>query len=66
MRLIPEELSNYMINSKGKSVPIREIGWGEKGETPTHLIVRLSASHGEAYVGDITNRLWIDNVKFVY
>lgn len=66
MRLIPEELSNYMINSKGKSVPIREIGWGEEGETPTHLIVRLSASHGEAYVGDITNRLWIDNVKFVY
>ncbi len=66
MKLIPFELSNYMINSKGVSVPIREIGWAEPDEIPTHIIVRFSASHGEAYVGDIVNRLWIDNVKFVY
>ena len=66
MELIPYEVSNYMINSKGKSVPIREIGWGNGDETPTQLIMRFSASHGEAYVGDIVNRLWIDNVRVVY
>ncbi len=66
MKLIPFELSNYMINSKGESVPIREMGWAEPDEVPTHVIVRFSASHGEAYIGDIVNRLWVDNVKFVY
>lgn len=66
MKLIPEELSNYMINSKGVSVPIIETGWAEQGETPTHIIIRFSASHGEAYVGDIANRLWVDNVKILY
>lgn len=66
MKLIPEELSNYMINSKGVSVPIIETGWAEQGETPTHIIIRFSASHGEAYVGDIANRLWVDNVKIIY
>ncbi len=66
MKLIPQELANYMINSKGKSVPIQEVGWGNGDETPTHVIVRFSASHGEAYVGDTVNRLWVDNVKFAY
>lgn len=66
MQLIPPELSNYTVNSKGKSVPIREIGWGTIDEKPTHLIMRFSSSHGEAYVGDIANRLWVDNVKMIY
>ncbi len=66
MQLIPEELSNYMVNSGGKSVPIREIEWGTADEQPTHLIIRFSSSHGEAYVGDIQNRLWVDNVKIIY
>lgn len=65
MGLIPVELSNYMINSKGKSVPIIESGWGEADEVPTHIIIRFSSSHGEAYVGDPSNRLWIDNVKLI-
>ncbi|MEG0890469.1 MAG: PCMD domain-containing protein [Bacteroidales bacterium] len=66
MRLIPEDLSNYTVNSKGKSVPIKEVGWGTKDEKPTHIIIRFSSSHGEAYVGDITNKLWVDNVKLLY
>lgn len=66
MKLIPEELANYTINSKGASVPIREIEWADKDDTPTHIIIRFSSSHGEAYVGDTANRLWIDNVKMVY
>lgn len=66
MQLIPLELSNYTVNSKGKSVPIQEVGWGTTDEKPTHLIMRFSSSHGEAYVGDITNKLWVDNVKMIY
>lgn len=66
MQLIPAELSNYAVNSKGKSVPIQEVGWGTADEKPTHIIMRFSSSHGEAYVGDITNKLWVDNVKMIY
>ena len=66
MQLIPEELSNYMINSKGESVPIIETGWGNLNDEPTHIIMRFSSSHGEAYIGDINNKLWIDNVNIVY
>lgn len=66
MQLIPAELSNYTVNSKGKSVPVREMGWGGSAEAPTHIIIRFSSSHGEAYVGDIVNKLWVDNVKIIY
>ena len=67
MRLVPQELEQYTVNSKGESVPIKEIEWDDSGtEIPTHIVLRLSASHGEAYVGDITNKLWVDNIKFVY
>ncbi|MCI1720453.1 MAG: PCMD domain-containing protein [Bacteroidales bacterium] len=65
MGLISSELSNYTINSKGKSVPVQEIGWASASERPTHIIIKFSSSYGEAYVGDISNRLWIDNVKIV-
>ena len=65
MQLIPEELSNYMVNSKGESVPILEQSWGNLDEVPTHIIIRFSSSHGEAYVGDVNNKLWVDNIKIV-
>ncbi|MBR5856961.1 MAG: PCMD domain-containing protein [Bacteroidales bacterium] len=67
MQLVPEEVEQYTVNSKGKSVPIKEIVWDESGtEIPTHIVLRISAGHGEAYVGDITNKLWLDNVKLIY
>lgn len=67
MQLVPQEVEQYTVNSRGEAVPIKEIEWDESGtEAPTHIVLRISASHGEAYVGDITNRLWIDNVKLVY
>lgn len=65
MQLIPMDVANYMINSKGKSMPIQEVGWADADETPTHIIIRFSASHGEAYVGDTANRFWVDNVKII-
>lgn len=66
MRLLAGEEANYMVNSKGVSVPIQEVGWADESDEPTHIIVRFVSSHGEAYVGDISNKLWIDNVKFIY
>jgi hypothetical protein len=54
------------VNSKGESVPINEIGWAEEGETPTHMILQLTSSHGGAYIGSPGNTMWIDNVKLVY
>lgn len=56
----------YAINSKGKSVPIKEIGWAEPGEKPTHMILQFTSSHGGAYIGSPGNTMWIDNVKLIY
>lgn len=66
MGLIPEDLSIYTINSKGRSVPVIETGWADADERPTHIFISFSSSYGEAYIGDISNRLWIDNVKLLY
>ena len=58
--------TDYARNSKGKSVPVRETGWAGIHETPTHLILQFSSSHGGAYIGTPGNTLWIDNVALVY
>ena len=58
--------SFYALNSKGKNVPIKEEGWADPNETPTHIVLKFDSSHGGAYVGTIGNTLWIDNVKLVY
>lgn len=55
----------YDMNSRGESVPIKEIGWSEKTDTPTHVILQFCSSHGGAYVGSIGNTLWIDNVEWI-
>lgn len=57
---------NYALNSKGKSVPIRETGWAAATATPTHLCLSFTSSHGGAYIGTPGNTLWVDNVKLVY
>lgn len=57
---------DYARNSKGKSVPVKETGWAEPDETPTHMILEFSSSHGGAYIGSPGNTLWIDNVRMVY
>ena len=60
------EIENFARNSKGESVKIDEVGWGEEGDTPTHIIIWLSASDGKAFYGGIGNTLWIDNVELLY
>lgn len=64
MRL--QATDNYTVNSKGESVPIREVAWGDKDDVPTHLYLQFTSSHGGAYIGSPGNTLWIDNVKMVY
>lgn len=54
------------MNSKGKIVPIQEIGWADSNEMPTHAIMIFSAGYHEAFVGGNGNVFWIDNVSFVY
>ena len=64
MRIQVEE--RYTLNSKGKSVPIQEVGWAEPGEAPTHMVLQFTSSHGGAYIGSPGNTFWIDNVEFIY
>ena len=64
MRLQAEE--RYTLNSKGKSVPVKEVGWAEEGETPTHIITQFVSSNGGAYIGSPGNTFWVDNVKLIY
>ena len=56
----------YTLNSKGKSVPIQEVGWAEPGEAPTHMVLQFTSSHGGAYIGSPGNTFWIDNVELIY
>lgn len=58
--------TDYACNSKGKSVPVKEIGWADADTTPTHLMLQFSSSHGGAYIGSVGNTLWVDNVEMVY
>ena len=64
MRIQVEE--RYALNSKGKNVPIKEVGWAETDETPTHMVLQFTSSHGGAYIGAPGNILWIDNVSLIY
>lgn len=56
----------YTRNSKGKMVPIQEIGWAKPDSEVTHLILQFSSSNGGAYIGNPNSKLWIDNVKLGY
>lgn len=60
------DVVNYTINKKGKSVPIKNMGWCEEDEQPTHLYLSFSSSHGGAYIGSPGNSFWVDNVRFIY
>ena len=57
---------DYTRNSKGESVLIKETGWAEANENPTHMILQFSSSHGGAFIGSPGNTLWVDNVNLVY
>lgn len=66
MGLIDGEKAYYARNSKGKMVPVHEVGWDSPDATPTHMLVMASASCGTAYVGTPGQTLWVDNMSLVY
>lgn len=66
MGLIPAQRSYYATNSRGKMVPVKEIGWDSADARPTHIIVMFSAGSGEPYTGTPGQTLWVDNVALTY
>lgn len=56
----------YARNSKGENVKVEELGWGKPDDTPTHMILQFSSSHGGAFIGSPGNTFWIDNVGLLY
>ena len=64
MRLQVQE--RYAVNSKGESVPIKEVAWGTEDDVPTHIQLQFTSSHGGAYIGSPGNSFYVDNVKLVY
>lgn len=66
MGLIPKDKSYYARNSKGKMVPVREVGWDSPDATPTHVMVMFSSGSGEPYVGTPGMTFRVDNVGFAY
>lgn len=66
MGLLSGDKAYYARNSKGKLVPVQEVGWASADETPTHVLVMLSSSCGEPFVGTEGLTLYVDNVAFGY
>lgn len=56
----------YCRNSRGRIVPIEENSWASPDETPTHIIIWISSSSGEAFYGGLGNTLWVDNFRLVH
>ncbi len=66
MKLKNGDIIYNTVNSKGKLVPIMEEGWAHPDEEPTHIIVWISSSCGEAFYGGLGNTFWVDNFDIVY
>ena len=64
MGLLNGEKAYYAKNSKGKLVPVEEVGWAPADATPTHVLVMASSSCGEPFVGTEGLTLYIDNIAF--
>lgn len=52
-------------NSKGKMVPVQEVGYKADVE-PTHLILQISAGCQEPFVGCPGNVVWCDNIRLMF
>lgn len=66
MALTTGDDTKYAKNSKGKMVQVKEVGWANANEAPTHIVLQFDSSHGGAYIGSVGNTLWIDNVRLAY
>ena len=59
------ESAYHALNSHGRNVIIQEDGWAEPGTEPTHMIINIISSCGNAFYGGVGNTLWVDNVTVV-
>ncbi len=64
MGLLNGERAYYARNSKGKLVPVEEVGWAPADANPTHVLVMASSSCGEAFIGSEGLTLYVDNMAF--
>lgn len=64
MGLLNGAKAYYGYNSKGKLVPVREVGWAPVGTQPSHVLVMASTSCGEPFVGTEGITMYIDNIAF--
>ena len=64
MGLLSGKKAYYARNSKGKMVPVNEVGWDPADATPTHVLVMASSGCGEPFVGTEGVTLYIDNIAF--
>lgn len=64
MGLLDGEKAYYARNSKGKLVPVHEVGWDTSDAIPTHVLMMASASCGEPFIGTEGLTLYIDNISF--
>ncbi|MDE6424191.1 MAG: PCMD domain-containing protein [Muribaculaceae bacterium] len=62
MGLINGEKAYYARNSKGKMVPVEEVGWAPADAQPTHMLMMASSTCGEAFIGTEGLTLYIDNI----
>lgn len=62
MGLLNGERAYYARNSKGKMVPVEEVGWAPADAQPTHMLMMASSSCGEAFIGTEGLTLYIDNI----
>lgn len=66
MGLLSGKKAYYAYNSKGKLVPVQEVGWDSEDATPTHVLLMASTSCGEPFVITEGITMDIDNISFVY
>ena len=64
MGLLNGNKAYYAYNSKGKLVPVNEVGWAPADATPTHVLVMASSTCGTAFIGTEGLTLYVDNLAF--
>lgn len=64
MGLLSGDKAPYAKNSRGKMVPVNEVGWDAPNATPTHVMVMASCASGVPFVGTEGLTLYFDNVAF--
>ena len=64
MGLLSGSKAYHAYNSKGKLVPVQEVGWAPESTTPTHALVMASTTCGEPFIGTEGIVMYIDNIAF--